>query len=57
MLLDLICFDCLMEQVGEGVPNNSAGEPIMTPFEQVNNTGIYEVNCIKGHKSKILLTT
>ncbi len=55
MLLDLICFDCLMEQVKKGVPNTSTGEPIMTPFEEVNNTGIYEVNCSKGHKSKTVI--
>lgn len=55
MLLDLICFECIMEQVGKGIPNTTAGEPIMTPFEEVNNTGIYEVNCSKGHKSKTII--
>lgn len=55
MLLDLICFDCIMEQVSKGVPNTAAGEPIMTPFEEVNNTGIYEVNCSKGHKSQTII--
>lgn len=55
MLLDLICFDCLMEQVNKGVPYTATGEPIMTPFEEVNNTGIYEVNCSKGHKSKTVI--
>jgi hypothetical protein len=55
MLLDLICFDCIMEQVGKGVPNEVAGEPIMTPFEEVNNTGIYEVKCSNGHKSKTII--
>ena len=55
MLLDLICFDCIMEQVGKGVPNVATGEPIMTPFEEVNNTGVYEVNCSKGHKSKTII--
>lgn len=51
MLLDLICYDCIMEQVGKGIPNTTSGEPIMTPFELVNNTGIYEVNCNNGHSS------
>lgn len=55
MLLDLICFDCLMEQVKKGVPYTVTGEPIMTPFEEVNNTGIYNVNCSKGHKSKTVI--
>ena len=55
MLLDLICFDCIMEQVNKGVPNTSPGEPIMTPFEEVNNTGIYTVNCSKGHSSKTVI--
>lgn len=55
MLHELICFDCIMEQVGKGVPNTAAGEPIMTPFEEVNNTGVYEVNCSKGHRSKTII--
>ncbi|KAA5548260.1 hypothetical protein [Adhaeribacter rhizoryzae] len=55
MLLDLICFDCIMEQVKNGAPESNIGEPIMTPFEQVNNTGVYEVNCSKGHKSKTVI--
>ena len=55
MLLDLICFDCIMEQVKKGVPNATAGEPILTPFEHVNNSGVYEVNCTKGHKSKTVI--
>lgn len=55
MLLALICYDCIMEQVRNGVPHSNIGEPIITPFEQVNNTGIYEVNCSKGHKSKTLI--
>lgn len=50
MLLDLICFDCIMEQVNKSVSHQAVGEPILTPFEQVNNSGIYEVNCDKGHK-------
>ncbi|WP_298521107.1 hypothetical protein [uncultured Kordia sp.] len=55
MLLDLICFDCLMEQVNKGEPNVFDGTSIPTPFEQVNNDGIYEVNCAKGHKSKTII--
>lgn len=55
MLLDLICFDCLMEQVNKGEPSVFDGTSIPTPFEQVNNDGIYEVNCAKGHKSKTII--
>lgn len=51
MLLDLICFDCLMEQVNKGVSKDVGSEPIMTPFEPVNNDGLYKVNCHKGHQS------
>jgi hypothetical protein len=55
MLLDLICFDCLMEQVNKGEPKVFDGASIPTPFEQVNNDGIYEVNCAKGHNSKTII--
>jgi len=55
MLLDLICFDCIKEQIDKGVPTTTIGDPIMTPFELVNNTGIYEVNCSKGHSSSTII--
>ena len=55
MLLDLVCFDCLMEQVNKGVPTSNGGEPIQTPYEEVNNSGIYTVNCGKGHTSKAVI--
>jgi hypothetical protein len=55
MLLDLICFDCLMEQVNKGEPSVFDGTSIPTPFEQVNNDGVYEVNCAKGHNSKTII--
>lgn len=54
-MLDLICIDCIMEQVNKGIPYTGPCEPIMTPFNEVNNTGIYEVNCSKGHKSKTII--
>ena len=44
-----------MEQVNKGEPNVFDGTSIPTPFEQVNNDGIYEVNCAKGHKSKTII--
>lgn len=55
MLLDLICYDCIVEQVDEGAPYNKASEPILTPFEQVNDSGIYEVKCSKGHNCKTII--
>lgn len=27
----------------------------MTPFEPVNNTGIYDVTCVKGHRTKVII--
>ncbi|SOS50084.1 hypothetical protein TNO006_460001 [Tenacibaculum finnmarkense] len=44
-----------MEQVDKGEPQVFDGASISTPFEQVNNDGIYEVNCAKGHKSKTII--
>jgi len=44
-----------MAQVKNGVPHSTIGEPILTPFEQVNNTGIYQVNCSKGHNSNTII--
>ena len=55
MMLDLICIDCIMEKVNKGIPYTGPCEPIMTPFNEVNNTGIYEVNCSKDHKSKTII--
>lgn len=55
MLLDLVCFGCVMEQVNKGVPNQNIGEPILTPFEEVNNTGIYKTRCGKGHDSTVVI--
>lgn len=45
----------MVEQFKQGVPNQKDGEPIMTPFEPVNNTGIYDVTCVKGHKTKVII--
>ena len=44
MLLDLICFDCIMEQVNKGAPKDIKGDPIPTPYELINDSGLYEVN-------------
>lgn len=55
MLLDLICFDCIKEQIDKGVPDKNTGEQILTPFETVNNSGLYEVNCDKGHKATTII--
>jgi|GEM_PF-1023575 hypothetical protein len=55
MLLDLICFDCITEQIKKGIPNTNPSEPIMVPYEAVNNTGVYTVRCNKGHSSKTVI--
>ena len=55
MLLDLICFDCIMEQVNKGAPKDIKGDPIPTPYELINDSGLYEVNCSHGHKSLTII--
>lgn len=55
MLLDLICFDCIKEQIDKGVPNTVIGEPIPTPFEPINDSGIYQVHCVKGHEAVTII--
>lgn len=55
MLLDLVCYECLMEEYKRGISKEHTEISIMTPFEEVNNDGIYEVNCEKGHKSKTII--
>lgn len=52
MLLDLPCAECIMEQVKRGIPHQDEGTPILTPFESVNNSGLYKINCSKGHTSQ-----
>jgi hypothetical protein len=55
MNLDLICYDCLIKQVQKGESEAFDGTPIPTPFEPVNNDGIYIVSCDKGHQSKTVI--
>jgi hypothetical protein len=55
MLLDLACFDCLIEQVDKKGVKTFDGTSIPTPFEQVNNNGIYSFTCLKGHKAKTVI--
>jgi len=55
MLLDLICVPCISEQIEKGIENADQNEPILVPLERVNDSGIYEVTCHKGHKSKIII--
>lgn len=55
MLLDLACIDCVLEQVDLKGDNTYDGTSIPTPFEQVNNNGIYEFICSKGHKAKTVI--
>jgi hypothetical protein len=55
MLLDLACFDCVMEKIKSGIFNKENEDSVLVPFAEVNDNGIYEVNCIKGHKSKAII--
>jgi hypothetical protein len=55
MLLDLACADCIIEQVDKEGEKTFDGTSIPTPFEQVNNNGIYEFTCLKGHKAKTVI--
>jgi hypothetical protein len=50
MLLDLVCAECL----SSASTRFSTGEQanITIPFEPVNDSGIYEITCSKGHISK-----
>jgi hypothetical protein len=49
MLLDLVCGPCVMLQAQKGLE----GEPvdIDVPVKELNQSGIYEVECRLGHKS------
>ena len=47
MLLDLQCAECILEHIKAGTSNSY----VFVPFEPVNDSGIYVVNCVKGHKS------
>lgn len=55
MLLDLVCFDCIKEQVDKGIQDVPPNEPILTPFEPVNNSGIYKIICSKGHNATTVI--
>jgi hypothetical protein len=55
MLLDLACFGCIKEQVDKGEDKTFDETSIPTPFEQINNSGIYEFTCSKGHNSKTIV--
>jgi len=55
MLVDLICYECLVEQIDKGEQKVFDGTSIPTQFEQINNNGIYEVNCSRGHTSKTII--
>ncbi|WP_084370520.1 hypothetical protein [Reichenbachiella faecimaris] len=44
-----------MEQVKKGAPHSTGADPILTPFEPVNESGIYTVNCPNGHTSTTII--
>lgn len=55
MLLDLVCGECIKEQLDKGVNYNGESDPIMIPFKPLNDTGLYEFKCPNGHDSKTIL--
>ena len=55
MKLDLICFNCIKEQIDKGAPVKEVSIPIPINFQIVNNKGIYDVLCDKGHNSKCVI--
>jgi hypothetical protein len=50
MLLDLICAECLLNAT-KGF-SKAEQTNIVIPFEPVNDSGIYDTKCSKGHISK-----
>lgn len=55
MLLDLACIDCVIEQVEKGGNKIFDGTSIPTPLKQVNDNGIYEFTCARGHQAKTVI--
>ena len=55
MLLDLICADCLLEQIKDKKVTEQPEHYLPIPFEAVNDSGIYEFVCPKGHQAKTYL--
>jgi len=54
MQLDLMCTTCLMEIVKQG-KDSANGQVVMTPISELNDSGIYEVTCSKGHVTRVTL--
>ncbi len=52
MLLNLICSDCLLEQIEAKNVTKEPENYLLTPFEPVNDSGLYDVSCPNGHNSK-----
>jgi hypothetical protein len=55
MLLDLICADCLLEQIKDKKVTEQPEHYLPIPFEAVNDSGIYDFVCSKGHQAKTYL--
>ena len=55
MLLDLVCADCLLKQVDGKKVTDTPEHYLPIPFEAVNDSGLYNFTCAKGHKSKTYL--
>jgi len=52
MLLNLICGECIKERLKN---NDIFVEELIVPVSQITESGIYDVTCSNGHKTKVAL--
>jgi hypothetical protein len=52
MLLNLICGECIKESMKKG---DLFVDELRVPVSQISESGIYDVTCDKGHKTKVSL--
>jgi hypothetical protein len=52
MLLNLICGECIKESMNKGT---LFVDELKVPVTQISESGIYDVTCDKGHKTKVAL--
>jgi hypothetical protein len=54
MQIDLLCEDCIEEAVKQGL-DAAYGSSVPTPISHITDSGVYEVTCTRGHKSKVVI--
>ena len=52
MLLNLICGECIKESMKKG---DLFVDELKLPVSEISESGIYDVTCYKGHKTKVAL--